>query len=314
MRTILTTLFIICTCMMLHAVDTDTTFVEIPIILGTATGDLHGTVMVPDGSTKVPVALIISGSGPTDRDGNNPMMKNNSLKMLATELAKEGIATVRYDKRGVGESQSVATQEADLRFDDYVRDAMNWIQLLKQDKRFSQITIIGHSEGSLIGMLASSGADKFVSIAGAGQSADLILKRQLESQPAAVKDMCFPVIDSLRAGKTIDVNPMLYSLFRPSVQPYMISWFNYDPGEEIKKLPIPVLILQGTNDLQVMVDDAKSLAANNKNANLILIENMNHVLKITDTDPQANASSYNNPELPVAPELIEAIADFILKN
>src|SRR5687767_5220414 len=207
MRTLFTTLFITCTSIMLNAIDTDTTRVEIPVILGTATGDLHGTMMVPDGVARIPVALIISGSGPTDRDGNNPMMKNNSLKMLATELAKKGIATVRYDKRGVGESQSVATQEADLRFDDYVRDAMNWIQLLKQDNRFSGITIIGHSEGSLIGMLAATSADKFISIAGAGQSADMILKRQLESQPAAVKDLCYPVIDSLRAGKTIDVHP-----------------------------------------------------------------------------------------------------------
>ena len=161
---------------------------------------------------------------------------------------------MRYDKRGIAESKGAGKSETDLRFDDYVNDAKEWTQLLKKDKRFSKVIVIGHSEGSLIGMIAGTTADKFISIAGAGQSADKILKEQLSSQPKEVQDLSFPMIDSLKNGKTIDnVPPMLNSLFRPTVQPYMISWFKYDPQNEIKKLSILTLILQGTTDIQVSV-------------------------------------------------------------
>lgn len=293
----------------------DTTIVETKITLQTKTGDLFGTLTTPEKFNKVPVALIIAGSGPTDRDGNNPMMKNNSLKMLAAELSKNGIATLRYDKRGIAESKASGKSEADLRFDDYVNDAKDWIQLLKQDKRFSKVIIIGHSEGSLIGMMAGAHATKFISVAGAGQSADKILKVQLSTQPKVVQDLCFPIIDSLKNGKTVEnVNPMLFSLFRPAVQPYMISWFKYDPQVEIKKLTIPVLIVQGTNDIQVSVDDARRLSAANPKAKLVLIEKMNHVFKLVEGDRQANLATYSNPVLSVADELVESISKFILKD
>lgn len=295
--------------------NTDTAFVETKIILHTKTGEIFGTLTTPEKFDKIPVALIIAGSGPTDRDGNNPMMKNNSLKILASELSKNGIATLRYDKRAIAESKAAGISETDLRFDDYVNDAREWVQLLKQDKRFSKVIVIGHSEGSLIGMLAGMTADKFISVAGAGQSADKILKEQLSAQPKEVQDLSFPIIDSLKNGKKVDnVNPMLFSLFRPSIQPYMISWFKYDPQNEIKKLSIPTLILQGTNDIQVSVEDARRLSNANSKAHLVLIDKMNHIFKIVEGDRQANLKTYNNPSLPIADELVKSITDFILKE
>ena len=118
--------------------NSDTTTVETKITLKTATGDIFGTLTTPEKFNKIPVALIIAGSGPTDRDGNNSGLNNNSLKMLSAELLKKGIATLRYDKRAIAESrEAIGTGEASLRFDDYVNDAKGWIQLLKQDKRFS---------------------------------------------------------------------------------------------------------------------------------------------------------------------------------
>ena len=292
----------------------DPTSVETKITLQTKTGEIYGTLTTPEKFEKIPVALIIAGSGPTDRDGNNPMMKNNSLKILASELAKNGIATVRYDKRGISESKPAGKIEADLRFDDYVNDAKEWIQLLRKDKRFSKLIVIGHSEGSLIGMLAATTAEKFISIAGAGQSADKILKEQLSSQPKEVQDLCFPMIDSLKSGKTIDnVPPMLNSLFRPSVQPYMISWFKYDPQNEIKKLSVPSLILQGMNDIQVSVEDARRLSTANPKAELVLINNMNHIFRIVDGDRQANIATYSKGDLPISNELVKNITTFILK-
>lgn len=294
----------------------DTTTVETKITLKTATGDIFGTLTTPEKFNNIPVALIIAGSGPTDRDGNNSGLNNNSLKMLSAELVKKGIATLRYDKRGIAESKAaIGTGEASLRFDDYVNDAKGWIQLLKQDKRFSKVVVIGHSEGSLIGMIAATTADQYVSIAGAGQSADKILKIQLGTQPKIVTDAAFPILDSLKNGFLVKkVDPMLASLFRPSVQPYLISWFKYDPQVEIKKLTIPVLILQGTNDIQVSVDDAKLLAMANPKSHMVLIDKMNHVFKIVDGDRQANIKTYSDPTLPISIDLAKNITDFILKN
>lgn len=273
------------------SINSDTTFIETGITLQTSTGEIFGTLTIPGRPDRIPVALIISGPGPTDRDGNNPMMKNNSLKILATELSKNGIATLRYDKRGVADSKAAAKSEKDLRFDDYVSDAKEWIYLLKKDNRFSEVIIVGHSEGSLIGMLAGMSINKFISIAGFGQSVDKVLKEQL----SLVQDLSFPIIDSLKHGNTIEtVPPMLNSLFRPSVQPYMISWFKYDPQDEIKKLSIPILILQGTNDIQVGVGNARRLSNANPNAELFLITGMNHILRITDGNRQANLATYSN--------------------
>lgn len=290
----------------------DSSPVESIVILHTKSGDIFGTLTTPREYNDIPVALIIAGSGPTDRNGNNPMMKNNSLKILATELATKKIASLRFDKRGIGESTAAGKKESELRFDDYVQDAKEWLQLLKKDKHFSNVIVIGHSEGSLIGMIAAQGADKFVSIAGAGQSADKIIKEQLTTQPKEIKDLCYAIIDSLADGKKVEnVPPMLNSLFRPSVQPYMISWFKYDPQTEIKKLSIPILILQGTNDLQISVEDAKRLANSNQGSKMILIEQMNHIFRIVNGDRQSNISTYSNTEMDIANELVESISAFI---
>ncbi|HEX6426303.1 MAG TPA: alpha/beta hydrolase [Niastella sp.] len=296
--------------------DMDTTFTETTVVLHTASGDITGTLTIPNQPGKMPVALIIAGSGPTDRNGNNPMMKNESLKKLAYGLASSNIASLRFDKRGIGESKSAGKNEADLRFEDYINDARGWIDLLKKDTRFTKIFVAGHSEGSLIGMIAAwKTASGFVSIAGAGRSADKILKEQLANQPPSVKDPSYPIIDSLVMGKTVQNVPgVLFALFRPSVQPFMISWFHYDPQTEIKKLTIPVLIIQGTNDLQVTVEDANLLSKSNTKAQLTLIKNMNHVFRIVEGDRKENLAAYITPTLPISEELITTISAFVKKK
>ena len=294
----------------------DTNFVEEQIVLQTKTGKIYGTLTTPKRIKNVPLVLIIAGSGPTDRDGNNPMMKCNAYKKLAYSLAENKIASLRYDKRGIAASQAAMKNETDLRFDDYVNDAKGWIQLLKQDKRFSKVIVLGHSEGSLIGMIASlTNADMFISVAGAGQRADKIIKEQLSTQPKEVQELSYPIMDSLVKGKEVNnVNPMLNSLFRTSVQPYMISLFKYDPQTEIQKLNIPILIIQGTNDIQITVEDAKRLSKANPKAQLILIDNMNHILRIVEGGKQANMATYNNPSLPLSVDLVKDIASFIFNK
>lgn len=287
---------------------------EEEITLKTKTGDIKGSLLVPSNSEKASVVLIISGSGPTDRNGNNPNMTNNSLMMLANELKKNGIASLRFDKRGIGESTSSGMQESDLRFEDYVNDVKGWVDLLKESNKFSKIIVLGHSEGSLIGMIASQKAEveKFISVAGAGNSAGDIIREQLKAQPAFVLNQSLPIIEKLENGEREENVPqMLYALFRPSVQPYMISWFKYDPQIEIAKLNKPVLIVQGTTDIQVSVLDADKLASANNKAQKQIIEGMNHILKEAEMDRLKNIQTYSMPDLPLKKPLIEIIVKFI---
>ncbi|AXP80180.1 Alpha/beta hydrolase family protein [Mariniflexile rhizosphaerae] len=287
---------------------------EEPIVLNTETGDIHGTLSISDPSKITPIVLIIAGSGPTDRNGNNPMMTNNSLKMLAESLAEKGISSLRFDKRGIGKSKNSGTKESNLRFEHYINDVKQWCNFIKKDNRFGDLIVLGHSEGSLIGMVASQEkqVDKFISLAGTGFPAGDILRKQLKDQPPLVLEMSAPIIEKLEKGETVENAPeMLYALFRPSVQPYLISWFKYNPQLEIAKLNIPILIVQGTTDIQVNVEDAEKLSESNQKAKKIIIENMNHILKESEAERTKNIQTYSNPKLALKEELIPVLVNFI---
>ena len=292
------------------------TYQEENIQLNAGIDAIYGTVTLPEIYTKVPVVLIIAGSGPTDRDGNNTHgLLTNSYKMIAYELAQNGIASVRYDKRGIGESSKAMKSEEDLVFDDYIEDAVNWVQMLHNDKRFLKIAILGHSEGSLIGMVAADKlqVDAFISAAGMGYSFYDTLKRQLSSQAKDVYDECVTIMNELKKGNRVsDINKDYYSLFRPSVQPYISSVFRYDPAIEIKKLNIPVLIIQGTTDLQVTVNDATILKNSNPDAELKIIDGMNHILKDAPIDQEKNLKTYSNPKLPLSSVFKESLIGFLV--
>ena len=289
---------------------------EETVKLKTETGELEGTLLMPAENEGNVVALIIAGSGPTDRNGNNPMMQNNSLKMLAEGLAENGIASLRYDKRGVRGSQSAGLKESDIRFEHYVNDATAWVEYLKKNSDFKEIIVIGHSEGSLTGMLAVQKAkvDKYISIAGVGIPANEIIRRQLAAQPPVVLQQANPILEKLEKGETVEsVPPMLNALFRTSIQPYMISWFNYDPAVEIAKLNIPIQIVQGSTDIQVEVENAEILAGANKSAIKVVLEGMNHIMKEADADRMKNFQTYNQPDLLLKDGLMEVLVDFIIK-
>jgi pimeloyl-ACP methyl ester carboxylesterase len=291
-------------------------FTESEIILKTPTGDIYGTLTTPVNINESPVVLIIAGSGPTDRDCNSPMgIKTNAYRMLAESFAANGISTLRFDKRGIAKSKAAMISESDIRFDNYINDAIGWIDMLKNDKRFIKIFVLGHSEGSLIGMVAAQKTPVagFMSLAGAGSPGDTILRTQLRQQlPVQLLKESDMVLDSLRCGTTVkNVNPVLLSLYRPSVQPYLISWFRYDPSVEIKKLKIPVLIVQGKTDIQVSIVDAALLKAAKPDAQILIIENMNHILKEAEADRQKNIATYNMPDLPLKQGLTEALISFI---
>ncbi len=278
-------------------------------------GRVYGTLKVPELTVTMPVVLIIAGSGPTDRNGNQAGgLNTNAYSMLADSLYKRGIATLRYDKRGIGESSGAMKSESDIVFEDGIQDALAFVRLLKSDKRFSKLIVLGHSEGSLVGMLASAAAsaDGFISVAGAGEKIDLIIERQLQSQSPVLASKAKIILDSLKQGKSVsDPGAGLQSLFRPSIQPYLISWLQLDPAVEIRKLKIPVLIIQGTKDLQVTEKDAQKLKAAYPAARLVIIPQMNHVLKEAGTNAESNRATYNNPDLPLKAELVKSVSEFV---
>lgn len=291
---------------------------EQAVDLGRPTGLLSGTLLVaPNVTGKVPVVLIVAGSGPTDRDGNSRALpgKNNAYRMLAEALAAQGIASLRYDKQGVGLSSSTL-QETDIRFETFADDAAAWVEKLRADARFSSVIVIGHSEGSLIGILASAKAhaDGFVSIAGVARRASDVLRDQFRPQfPPDLMAASEAILTALEAGRTPEtpVPPALGPVFRPSVQPYLISWFKYLPSGEFARLEIPTLVIQGTTDIQVNVDEARGLKAAKPDSDLVLVSGMNHVLKMVPDDRAKQMASYSDPTLPIAAEVPRAIAAFV---
>src|SRR5207247_1756840 len=223
--------------------------------------------------------------------------------------------------------------EAQLRFDDYVADAAAWIDTLARDPRFSRVAMVGHSEGALLGALAAQRAGNakiaaVVSLSGAGRRADVIIAEQLRASQPPLAPAALATADSLLAelvaGRTIpigpkDFPPMLWlTLFRPSIQPYLSSWFRYDPADVLARLAArhtPVQVVQGTTDFQVSVADARRLAAA-ANIEPVLVEGMNHVLKIAPNpaaaaDRAANAATYKQPDLPIPAALVSAIVSFL---
>jgi alpha-beta hydrolase superfamily lysophospholipase len=286
---------------------------EAEIVLSTATGNIVGTLL-PAATTPAPVVLIVAGSGPTDRNGNSGLLQGNPYRLLATALAARGIASVRYDKRGVGASLAAATSELDLRFDIYVNDTADWLRLLRANRRFSHLGLAGHSEGSLIGMIAvqRAAADTFVSLAGVGRALPVVLREQLKARLSPeLYAQADTMIAQLEAGQTVADPPAeLAQLFRPSVQPYVISMFKYDPALELAKVRIPVTIVQGTADVQVSLADAQALKRADPSALLDVVDGMNHVLKYApDTSSQAAIlKGYEDPALPVDPHVVDAIA------
>ena len=277
---------------------------------------IDGTLLVPKKVKKPPLAIIIQGSGPTDRNGNQSNLKNNSLKFLAEGLYKKNIATFRYDKRLVKQILEGKFKENDVLFDDFVKDAKAVRNHFINDDRFSEIIIIGHSQGSLVGMITAqdNGVDKFISLAGAGQEIDDVVIKQIEAQAPDLKDNARQAFDDLRVnGVAQNYSPLLASIFRPSLQSFMFSWMQYNPQTEIAKLKIPVMIINGDNDFQILVSEAEKLKEAKPDAQLVIFKNMNHIFKDIKGDMIENQKSYNDETIPIMPELIKVISTFILK-
>ena len=283
-------------------------------------GTLHGTLLIPPGRTRSPGVLILPGSGPTDRDGNTRGLpgKNNSLLLLAEALGARGIASLRIDKRGIGASTEAGPIESDLRLESFVDDAVAWTDRLLADPRLGPIMVLGHSEGALIGALAAGQrpVSGYIGLAAPGRRASDLLRRQLEGKlPDSLARESERILTALEQGEQADSVPSeLLALYRPSVQPYHISWFRQVPVETVARLHMPVLLAYGSADLQVPGNEAELFRARRPDVHIVKVPGMNHVLKLVSGPPTAQIASYSDPALPVAPALLDAVAAFIGVN
>jgi pimeloyl-ACP methyl ester carboxylesterase len=297
-------------CLTLNAQDSAFTSSDI-----TVNQTIDGTLVKPTAEVNTSLVIIISDYGPTDRNGNQNFQKNNVLKKLAIALAEKNIASFRYDKRTVKQIRRNVVDN-NITFDDFVTDAQVVIAFFKAKNMYSKIYVVGHGQGSLVGMLASNkDVDGFISIAGSAKNIGDVIAEQVNATARQYYAETKRVVQSLKAGKTTrDFPPALQAMFNLETQPFMISWMAHEPVNILNKLQIPIAIINGTKDLQVSIADAKLLANANDKATLLIIDNMNHVLFTIEGDNLENSKSYNESFRAINPELIEQIVSFISKN
>ena len=159
---------------------------------------------------------------------------------------------------------------------------------------------------------AKDNADGFISLAGAGQNIGDVIVDQVTNMAPKLGEEAQKVVDKLKKGETTTEYPQaLASVFSIDIQPFMINWMQYNPTEIISELKIPILIVNGTKDLQVSEEEAQLLKDANEAAELKIIENMNHVFFEIKGDDLENSKSYNEAFRLISPELIESIVEFI---
>ncbi|XZG70237.1 alpha/beta hydrolase [Chitinibacteraceae bacterium HSL-7] len=283
------------------------------VSLDSGSGSLHGTLLQPSATVLPPVLLILAGSGPTDRNGNQPGATNDCLKQLAEELAEKGIATLRVDKRGIGCSAAAGGDESRITLDTYVEDARRWLDWLRQSPCFSMVGVIGHSEGALIATLsASSPATPLILLCGASVRVFDLLREQLNPRlSGALRQTHERLLKAIELGPVSEIAEEFAGLYRPSVQPYLRSWQRYDPALELARVQAPVLLVGGGHDVQVRPHHLARLAAAKPDAVVVEIVAMNHVLKATPAAYEEQLDAYLRPDWPLSEGLIEAIASFI---
>jgi uncharacterized protein len=276
-------------------------------------GELAGTLVEP-AAHKAAAVLLISGSGPTDRDGNSSVggIRPATMKLIADGLAAQGIETLRYDKRGIAASAGQGFDESKVRFSTYVDDAIAAAKLLARQPGVGCVILAGHSEGALIALQAAHRLPVcgIISLSGSGRPLRDTLIDQLASLPEPLHAKVIAAVRDLAAGTAVDV-PEVPALFRPSIQPYLMSQLAIDPAAEIASLKVPVMIVQGSTDLQVAAADAEVLRRARPDATMLLLDGTNHVLKPAPADRAGNLATYRDPALPLDPRLIPAMTRFV---
>ncbi|HEU0165480.1 MAG TPA: alpha/beta hydrolase [Thermomicrobiales bacterium] len=321
-----------------NATDTDVSFQSGP-------DTIYGSFMQPKSGATGAAALIISGSGPTDRNGNQSTMTvaNTNLN-IATTLAGVGISSLRYDKLGSGKT-GLATHAngQGIDYSLFLSEAQNAEKELLGQPGVdpSKLILIGHSEGALFALvlaqeLAANGTPPAAVILVSPLSIRYldIIKEQVTAQyaqavtagqvtqaqsDAALKELD-GIVTQLRTKGTVPATietQALQQLFTPSSAAYLAEIDKIDPATIAASLPasLPVLVLHGTKDQQVSASDVAHLMsgftkAKNNSASLVTVPDANHLMKVVAGTPNA-AIDYANPNLPFSPDAVKAIDGFL---
>ncbi|WP_326525781.1 alpha/beta hydrolase [Sphingomonas sp.] len=281
-------------------------------------GPLAGTLLPGEG--RGPAVVIIPGSGPTDRNGNSPLgVRASTYRLLAEALAREGVTSVRIDKRGMFGSAKAVADPNEATMQGYAEDARAWAALAAKRAGARCAWLIGHSEGGLVALQAAQDARRLcgvVLVSAAGRPLGDVMREQFRANPAnaPILEPALKLLDEVEAGRTVDPATLpapLPNLFPLRVQAYMTRVFALDPATLAASARVPVVVIQGETDLQTGAADARRIAGARPKARLVLLPGVNHVLKDVGADRAANLRSYGDPALPIAPSVVDAVAKAI---
>ena len=266
---------------------------------------LAGTMTFPEGykgGQRVPVVLMVTGSGPQNRD--EELMGHKPFLVLADRLARHGIASLRYDDRGTGLSTgdfSSATTAA------LATDALAGIKYLRGLKKFSCVGILGHSEGGSIAYMLGAGgnADFIVSLAGPACKVDTLMMLQLNKLSrlqGAKEDVAHNVAETRQLLLSQDGGP------------WMKAFLNMDFSQFLKSVKCPVMALGGSNDLNVPAEFnmkvLKSKLPLNSKDFIKIYPGLNHLFQHSST---GNPLDYVNIEETMSEEVMNDVCTWINK-
>ena len=290
----------------------------------------NGTLTLPENYTKnTPVVLMVTGSGQQNRD--EELFSHKPFAVIADALARQGIASLRYDDRGWGDK---SVNFADFTTDDFRQDAAAAIPLLR--KRFNKVGILGHSEGGTIAMmLAAEGkADFIVSLAGmaiSGKETLIMQNRQAMTAIGLPKETvdsyCNSIskaLDEIASGKKaseiniddvpVALKPVTIKALQQADTPYIRHFLTVDAGKLLPEIKCPVLALNGTKDTQVDCDAnttriEKGLA--DCKHSIKKIDGVNHLFQHCNT---GIVTEYQQIEETISPEVLQEVAKWIKTN
>jgi len=282
--------------------------------------ELPGTLLIPESSSTYPaIVILLSGSGTSDRNGNNFSVpgRSDSLALLARALASRSVASFRFDKRGSGEAYAMAESGLSVSLDRHIEDAARIIGEFIRSGLYSRTIVVGMNEGAWIGAAAlnrlkSQGlfADGLAAIAVSGERPLDLLQSSLEGLSPALQQEASAITEAILSDRPFSQpSEQLADFFAPQRIHWLKSWLAFDPAREFAQVEVALLLIYGAKDLQVSRPAFERLLDARPQAAARSIPSMNYALKLVKSETE-NYDSFTNPAYPVPEALVDLLAAF----